>query len=131
MIQEKNMAPEEDAEDMDDMDQTEHPPAWESLQGLFSTGSRYTDAKKEDLRYERRLWDSRFESFLDSNLPDYLHEFGVVDEVSLHVREERVDDLESRRHELLGFVSTLDTELTSQEGRVAAIEKIASRRKST
>ena len=67
---------------------------WEGLRGLLSTGATYNDAEENDLRYERRIWDKRIESFLDSHLPDYIHDFGILDDITLRVREERTSDLE-------------------------------------
>ena len=101
---------------------------WERIRNLFSTGSEYIDADAEDLEYERRLWDHRIEGFLDSSLPEYLRDFGVLDEIALNVRDERVVDLSGRTHALLTYVQTLDTEVSEQEQRLAAIEKAAKKK---
>ena len=104
------------------------PGVWDRFRGLFSTGSEYLDAEKEDLHYERRLWDHRIERFLDASLPEYLRDFGILDEVALHVRDERAEDLSERSHALMGFVQTFDDDLTAQEERMSAIEKLAKKR---
>lgn len=106
------------------------PGFWGGVRDLFSLGSEYNDADAESLAYERRLWDRRIERYLDTSLQDYLHDFGILDEVALHVREERVQDLATRSHELITFVHGLDEDLGVQEERLAAVEKIA-RKKST
>lgn len=101
---------------------------WESFKGLFSTGKEYQEADAESLRYERRLWDHRIERFLDSALPDYLEEFGVLDEVALHVRDERLADLGRRTHSMMAFVKSLDDDLGAQEERMSSVEKAAKRK---
>ena len=101
------------------------PGFWGGVRDLFSVGSEYIDADEESLAYERRLWDRRIERYLDSSLPDYVHDFGILDEIALHVREERVQDLSTRSHELIAFVRSLDGDLGVQEDRLAAVEKIA------
>lgn len=100
-------------------------PFWESVKGMFSTGSEYAEADEETLRYERRIWDDRIERFLDSSLPDYLREFGVLDEIALHVRDERLANASLRSHELVTFVKYLDDEIALQEERLSAVEKAA------
>ena len=101
------------------------PGFWGGVRDLFSLGSEYNEADEESLAYERRLWDRRIERYLDSSLPDYVHDFGILDEIALHVREERVQDLSTRSHELITFVRSLDGDLGVQEERLAAVEKIA------
>lgn len=101
------------------------PGVWERVRSAFSTGTEYTVAEAGELQYERRLWDRRIESFLDARLPQYLREFGVLDEVALRLREERVDDLAVRTGAVLTFVQSLERELTIQEARLTAVEKAA------
>ena len=101
---------------------------WGGVRDLFSTGSEYTEANAESLVYERRLWDHRIERFLDASLPDYLHEFGILDEIALRVRDERVVNLTTRTHEMLTFVRALDDDVGRQEERLAALEKAAKKR---
>lgn len=104
------------------------PGFWERVRNLFSTGEEYLEADADSLRYERRLWDHRIENFLDASLPDYLRDFGVLDEIALHVRDERVADLSGRAHAMLAYVQSLDADVTMQEERLAAIEKAAKKR---
>lgn len=101
---------------------------WDGVRDLFSTGAHYNESDAESLQYERGIWDKRIEKFLDSSLPDYLHDFGILDEVALHVREERLTDLATRSHDLLGFAKTIGDDLTEQEDRLAAIEKVAKKK---
>ncbi len=106
------------------------PGFWERFKELFSTGSEYAEADATTLHYERRLWDRRIERFLDSSLPDYLRDFGVLDEVALHLRDQRVSDLTNRSGALLVFVQTLDRDVTVQEERLAAVERAAKKKSS-
>ncbi len=106
------------------------PGFWGGVRDLFSLGNEYNEADAESLAYERRLWDRQIERYLDSSLSDYIHDFGILDEVALHVREERVQDLSTRSHELVTFVRSLDEDLGVQEERLAAVEKIARKKSS-
>lgn len=109
-------------------DEETGPGLWERFKQAFSTGSEYVHAEARDLKYERRLWDRRIEKFLDARLPQYLRDFGVLDEVALHVRDERVADLTARTGSLLGFVQSFGRDVTTQEERLTAVEK-ASKKK--
>ena len=102
---------------------------WGGVRDLFSLGHEYNEADESTLRYERRIWDRQIESYLDSSLPDYLREFGVLDEIQLQVRDARALDLTHRSRELVAYVRGLDEDLTLQEERLAAVEK-SSRKKS-
>ena len=106
------------------------PGFWGGVRDLFSLGAEYNETDGESLAYERRLWDRRIERYLDSSLPDYLHDFGILDEIALHVREERVQDLATRSQELITFVRSVDEDLGLQEERLAVVEKIARKKSS-
>lgn len=116
--------------DRPDDDEETGPGFWGGVRDLFSLGAEYDEADAESLAYQRRLWDRRVERYLDSSLPDYLHDFGILDEIALHVREERVQDLSTRSHELITFVRSLDEDIGLQEERLAAVEKIARKKSS-
>ena len=106
------------------------PGFWGGVRDLFSLGSEYNEADRESLAYERRLWDQRIERYLDSSLPDYLHDFGILEEVILHVRDQRVQDLSTRSHELIAYVRALDEDIGVQEERLTAVEKTARKKSS-
>ena len=112
----------------EEMDEETGGGLWEGFKGLFSTGSEYGDQDSESLRYERRLWDHRIERYLDASLPEYLEEFGVLDEIALHVREERLADLTGRTRALMGSFKALDDDIGLQEDRLSAVEKVAKRK---
>ncbi len=103
---------------------------WGGVKSLFSFGPEYDETDAGELAYERRLWDRRIERYLDSSLPDYLHDFGVLDEIALHVRDERASDLAARSREMMVYARTLDEDLTLQEERLTAVEKAAKKRSS-
>ena len=117
-----------DAMEMGRDETDETPGFWGGVRELFATGSEYPEATADSLAYERRLWDHRIERFLDASLPEYLHEFGILDEIALRVRDERVVNLTTRTHEMLTFVRSLDDDVGQQEERLAALEKAAKKR---
>lgn len=102
---------------------------WEGVKGLFSFGAEYGEADVDSLEYERRLWDRQIEGYLDSALPEYLNDFGILDEIALHIRDERMADLTTRSHDLMQFARTFGDDLGVQEERLTLVEK-AARKKS-
>ena len=109
-------------------DDVDSPGLWENLKDLFATGHDYIDAEAEELRYERRISDRRIEDYLDSHLPDYLRDFGILDEIALHVRDARVEEIGERTHGLNAFVRVFDEDVRVQEERMALLEKAVKKR---
>lgn len=96
---------------------------WESFKGLFSTGSEYEDMTVDEFHYERKMFDRKIEAFLDQNFTDFAKSFGIIDEVSLEVRTERVSVLENRSEGLISFIENIDKEVSTLEKKVKTLSK--------
>jgi polyhydroxyalkanoate synthesis regulator phasin len=95
----------------------------DDLKGLFGMGQEYEDLTESEVRYQRRVFDRQIEKFLDQHFSDYVHEFGLVDEVTLDLRTEKVGVLEKRSAELVSMSRELDGKVNALEERVTALEK--------
>ncbi len=95
----------------------------DDIKGLFGMGQEYDDLTESEVRYQRRVFDRQIEKFLDQHFADYVHEFGLVDEVTLDLRTEKVGVLENRSAELVSMSRALDGEVKALEQRVLALEK--------
>lgn len=94
-----------------------------SVRGIFSTGSEYKDFTEDNIEYRRKILDYRIEAFLDRHFHDYLHDFGILDEAGLEVRNESLLVLEDRCDGLISFIKDADHEVTDLERRVDDLEK--------
>ncbi len=106
----------------------ETPSIWEGIGKWFSTGKEYEEMAVEEFEYERELYDTRIESYLDENFEDMVEEFGILDEVSLEVRTEKVSVLEGRTDGLLDFVGNVDKEVADLEERADKLEKLVGKK---
>ncbi len=95
----------------------------DDLKGLFGMGHEYEDLTESEIRYQRRVFDRQIEKFLDQHFSDYIHEFGLVDEVTLDLRTEKVGVLEKRSQALVSTARELDGDVKALEERIAALEK--------
>lgn len=95
----------------------------DDLKGLFGLGHEYEELTESEVHYERQLFDRQIEKYLDQHFSDYVREFGLVDEVSLDLRTEKVGVLERRSTDLVTMVKDLDGQVKTLEERVAALEK--------
>ncbi len=95
----------------------------DDLKGVFGLGNEYEDLTEEDVKYERRLFDRQIEKFLDQHFSDYVREFGLVDEVTLDLRTEKVGVLERRATDLVSVAKDLDGQVRSLEQRLAGLEQ--------
>lgn len=100
----------------------------DDLKGLFGLGREYEDLTESEVHYERRMFDRQIERFLDQHFSDYVREFGLVDEVSLDLRTEKVGVLERRSADLVAMAKELDGGVKALEERVAALEKARRKR---
>lgn len=105
------------------------PSSWDDVRGLFSTGSEYKSMAAEDFLYERKLFDKRIEVFLDRHFAEFIRDFGILDEIALEVRNERLLTIEEKSEGLISFTRSIDNEASSLENRVATLEKALKRKK--
>ncbi|MCK5252679.1 MAG: hypothetical protein KAI64_05200 [Thermoplasmata archaeon] len=101
---------------------------WDNFRGLFSTGNEYSEFSEENIKYKRRFFDKNIEVFLDKNFNDYVQDFGILDETTLEIMDERASVLDGRSRGLLLFIKEADEGATILEKRVEALEK-ASKKK--
>ncbi|HEX9709955.1 MAG TPA: hypothetical protein VGB42_08345 [Candidatus Thermoplasmatota archaeon] len=100
----------------------------DDLKGLFGMGQEHEDVTETEVRYQRRVFDRQIEKFLDKHFSDYVREFGLVDEVTLDLRTEKVGVLEKRAADLVSVAKELDGEVKALDERIATLEKARKKR---
>jgi len=95
----------------------------DTLRNWFSTGSDYAVLSDENVKYRRRFLDRRIESYLDQHFHDYIDDFGLLDEIALDVRTERVNSLDARSLDIDRFITKVDHDVGELESRCDILEK--------
>ena len=92
-------------------------------------GYLFKTEQGEKETYDRKLFDSKIEKYLDHHASEYIDEYGLITSIDLKVYDERYDEISANVDGLMDFTQDADTDITNLEKRVETLKSVTKQKK--